>query len=185
MGYTVNGLELIRLTATSWPDGHDLFDVLVRPMGPVLDLNSRYSGVYPEDMAAAPPWTPDTPSTPARLHIVESPAAARSLLFSHLCPNTPLIGHGLENDLNATRIIHPTVIDTALLFPHKAGLPWRNSLKMLAQTLLNRRIQVTGSTSKAGHDSREDANAAGELVKYALKVKHDKSRLAQKLNATC
>lgn len=138
MGYTVYGLELIRLTATSWPSGKELFDVLVKPIGEVLDLNSRYSGVWPIDMADALPWTaqPHDDSingghsdTTRKLRIVSSPEVARALLFSHISRNTPIIGHGLENDLNATRIIHPTIADTALLFPHKAGLPFRNGLR--------------------------------------------------------
>ncbi|RKF71332.1 RNA exonuclease 3 [Golovinomyces cichoracearum] len=193
MGYTVHGLELIRLTATSWTDGKDLFDILVRPLGPILDLNSRYSGVYPEDMASALPWGSDTKinkdKNNSKLPIVSSPAAARSLLFSYLSPKTPLIGHGLENDLNAVRIIHPTVIDTALLFPHKLGLPYRNSLKALAFKYLKRVIQKeekSGSNSenkdiRLGHDSREDAIAAGDLVKYAIKASRDKLRRMDQL----
>lgn len=189
MGYTVHGLELIRLTATSWTDGKDLFDILVRPVGPILDLNSRFSGVYPEDMASALPWSPDTnmnnDKKNSKFSIVSSPAAARSLLFSYLSPKTPLIGHGLENDLNAVRIIHPTVVDTALLFPHRMGLPYRNSLKALAFKYLKRVIQKQEETGmsnsqnkdvRLGHDSREDANAAGDLVKYAIKASRDKLR---------
>jgi RNA exonuclease 1 len=172
MGYTVYGLELIRLTATSWPDGESLFDVLVRPIGPILDLNSRYSGVWPKHMAEALPWSASVPKetddTNRRLRIVDSPAAARAILFSYLSPATPLIGHGLENDLNATRILHPTIIDTALLFPHKAGLPYRNGLKMLMHTHLNKHIQVVVDGKMDGHDSKEDANAAGDLVRFAL-----------------
>jgi RNA exonuclease 1 len=173
MGYTVHGLELIRLTATSWPNGDELFDVLVRPIGEILDLNSRYSGVWPQHMAGALPFEsnsrPDRPTDEKRkLRIVPSPAAARYLLFSHLSPQTPLIGHGLENDLNAVRIIHPTIIDTALLFPHKAGLPYRNGLKNLMYTHLNRHIQVVVDGKMDGHDSKEDANAAGMLVRYKL-----------------
>ncbi|KAJ8126624.1 hypothetical protein O1611_g7014 [Lasiodiplodia mahajangana] len=53
MGYTVYGLELIRLTVVSWPAGDMLLDILVQPLGEVLDLNTRYSGVRPEDMASA------------------------------------------------------------------------------------------------------------------------------------
>ncbi|KHJ36474.1 putative rna exonuclease 3 [Erysiphe necator] len=187
MGYTVNGLELIRLTAISWPSGQDLFDVLVRPMGPILDLNSRFSGVYPEHMANALPWTPNqslpkNSKSPHALPILSSVVEARSLLFSYLSSSTPLIGHGLENDLNAMRIIHPTIIDTAFLFPHKLGLPYRNSLKLLARKYLNRNIQDAGnnnsgeesSNSLAGHDSKEDAFAAGELVKYVLKTRKEK-----------
>ena len=191
MGYTVHGLELIRLTATCWPNGEELFDVLVRPVGEIMDLNSRFSGVWPKDYAEAKPWdgppplcTPPSPpptgATPSsnssqalarikrQLRIVSSPTEARNLLFSFLSPQTPLIGHGLENDLNATRIIHPTVIDTALLFPHKAGLPYRNGLKALMLQHLNKHVQVVVDGKMEGHDSMEDANAAGELVRFAL-----------------
>ncbi|RDL39173.1 Exonuclease [Venustampulla echinocandica] len=176
MGYTVYGLDLIRLTATSYPSGDELFDVLVRPVGEILDLNSRYSGVWPKDMAEALPHSPSSQpsivstetSEKKSLRIVDSLAAARSLLMSHLSPSTPIIGHGLENDLNATRLVHPTIIDTALLFPHRAGLPYRNALKMLMQTHLNRNIQVVVDGKMEGHDSKEDANAAGMLVKWKI-----------------
>jgi hypothetical protein len=178
MGYTVYGLELIRLTATSWPDGEPLFDVLVRPIGPILDLNSRYSGVWPKHMAEALPWSVSAPDDKnGKLRIVESPAAARTLLHSYLSPATPLIGHGLENDLNATRMIHPIIIDTALLFPHKAGLPYRNGLKMLMLTHLNRHIQVVVDGKMDGHDSKEDANAAGDLVRFALAKEWSKMQM--------
>ena len=177
MGYTTLGLELIRLTATSWPSGNPLIDVLVRPMGEVLDLNSRFSGVWPKDFANAPPYDP--PSYPSHqdtsassplpsaspLPIVPSPFAARALLFTHLHLSTPLIGHALENDLNAARIIHPSIIDTVLLYPHPRGLPLRSGLKALMKNQLDRDIQMGGAE---GHDSGEDARAAGDLVR--LKV---------------
>jgi RNA exonuclease 1 len=187
MGYTVYGLELIRLTATAWPCRGELLDVLVRPVGEVLDLNSRFSGVWPQQMADAVLWTPgvDSPSAlhqpdqngsaQTRLRIVDSPAAARSLLCQHLSPQTPLIGHGLENDLNAVRLIHPTLIDTALLFPHQAGLPYRNGLKSLMFNLLNRHIQVVVDGKMDGHDSKEDARAAGDLVR--LKISKEWQRM--------
>ncbi|KAL1842163.1 hypothetical protein VTJ49DRAFT_5936 [Mycothermus thermophilus] len=206
MGYTVRGLELIRLTATSWPDGKELLDVLVRPVGEILDLNSRYSGVWPEDIINAEPWSPPETSTenssssssssssngsgnettnstaetcpetgrkPRKtMKIVPSPMAARDLLFSLLSPETPLIGHGLENDLNAVRIIHPTLVDTILLFPHRRGLPMRHGLKMLMETRLNRAIQVEDAEDDpTGHDSAEDARAAGELVRLKVMEK--------------
>ncbi len=250
MGYTVRGMELIRLTATSWPDGKELLDVLVRPVGEILDLNSKYSGVWPEDIVSAEPWseevsiqtekstpaeqagipakevdipaentgTPakevDTPAentgTPAKevdipaknagtpvektvtaaeidkqkqeegatkdadtekrkkMKIVSSPTVARDLLFSLLAPETPLMGHGLENDLNATRIIHPTLVDTILLYPHRRGLPMRHGLRMLMEVHLNKAIQVEVEGKPMGHDSAEDARAAGELVRLQV-----------------
>ncbi|CAG9992668.1 unnamed protein product [Clonostachys byssicola] len=187
MGYTVHGLELIRLTAVDWPSGNELLDILVRPLGDILDLNSRFSGVWPEDMARAKSWSPtddlsmlfksgseggsedgEVRSRKTDLKIVSSPEVARGLLFSLISPETPLIGHGIENDLNAVRIVHPTVIDTVLLFPHKAGLPYRHGLKMLMEQQLNRKIQQETGEKMLGHDSAEDARAAGELVRLRV-----------------
>jgi len=135
-------------------------------------------------MTEAIPWDPSSEILPPtnnaasaekrNLRIVSSPAAARALLCSYLSPRTPLIGHGLENDLNATRLIHPTIIDTALLFPHKAGLPYRNGLKALMHTHLNRQIQVVVAGKIVGHDSKEDANAAGDLVRFQLSREWEK-----------
>ena len=174
MGYTTFGMELIRLTATSWSNGEELLDILVRPLGEVLDLNSQFSGVWPKDFSEALPLDPNSGDTDqcsrgtesrSRLRLVGSPAMARDMLFKLLTPETPLIGHALDNDLNATRIIHPSIVDSVLLYPHPRGLPVRYGLKMLTKRHLNRDIQMGGAN---GHDSKEDARAAGELVR--LKV---------------
>ena len=173
MGYTTMGLELIRLTATSWPTGEELLDVLVRPLGAVLDLNSRFSGVFPQDYVDAIPCDSnkvadkDVPDADGktRLRLVDSPFTARTILFSLINPSTPLIGHALDNDLNATRVIHPSIVDSVLLYPHPRGLPLRFGLKVLMKKHLDRDIQTGGAQ---GHDSKEDARAAGDLVR--LKV---------------
>jgi hypothetical protein len=195
MCYTVNGLELVRLTATAWPSGQELLDTLVLPVGQILDLNSRFSGVWPDDLAKAVPWSekdtarlrtpiqtpkkspnPQSPRKDQPMRVVGSPQVARDLLFSLITPETPLIGHGLENDLNSVRIIHPTIIDTVLLHPHKHGLPFRYGLKMLMDTLLNRKIQVETDGKIQGHDSAEDARAAGELVLLKVMEKWQEMR---------
>ena len=177
MGYTTQGLELIRLTATTWPDGEELLDVLVRPIGEVLDLNSRFSGVWPVDYSNSVPYSADSTNTKVsqdkqgserRLPLVNSPHEARELLLAYLTTTTPLVGHAIENDLNSTRIIHPTIIDTVLLYPHPRGLPIRHGLKMLVKKYLNKDIQMGGDK---GHDSKEDARAAGELVRLKVMEK--------------
>ncbi|KAH0530888.1 hypothetical protein TsFJ059_005463 [Trichoderma semiorbis] len=186
MCYTVHGLELVRLTATSWPTGEDLLDVLVQPLGEILDLNSRFSGVWPDDLAAAESWSVNDDLKPAKdgnetgsedgelkakkkkLKIVSSPEVARDLLFSLISPTTPLIGHGLENDLNSVRIVHPTIIDSVLLYPHKMGLPYRHGLKTLMNVHMNRKIQQDTGPKMLGHDSGEDARAAGDLVRLRV-----------------
>jgi hypothetical protein len=95
----------------------------------------------------------------------------------------PLLGHGLENDLRALRLCHPTVVDSALVFAHPRGLPIRFRLRALALEKLGWAIQGPGSgavgagtrleggkdAAAAGHDSLEDALAAGELIRWRMK----------------
>lgn len=176
MGYTTHGLELMRLTAISWPQHKPLVDVLVRPIGHVLDVNTRFSGITKEQFLNAKPYDPADPK-PRRndLRIVESPYVARDLFLLHVTTTTPVLGHALENDLNTLRIIHPNIIDTVLLFPHKRGLPLRLGLRALAKEKLDIDIQQAGA---AGHDSFEDARTTGELIRFKVaekwrQLKHD------------
>ncbi len=184
MGYTTLGLELVRLTAVSWPQNQQLLDVLVRPLGEVVDYNTRFSGVSQAHYSRALPYGAEKPEQDdstsedgeleqESLRVVESPMAARKLLFELLTPETPLIGHAIDNDLNTCRVIHPTIVDTVLLFPHPRGLPIRYGLKMLTSKYLERNIQTGGAL---GHDSKEDAIATGELVRFKVgeKWKHMK-----------
>lgn len=195
MGYTCYGLELIRVTAVSWPQGDPLLDVLVRPLGQVLDFNTRFSGISSElfvnaeelnvmdwitKMSKKAPMEDEdhdpslTQKPEQKLKIVSSPALARTLLTSLLSPDTPLIGHAIDNDLNVIRLVHPTIVDTVLLFPHFRGLPYRFGLKQLSSQYLQRNIQIAGA---AGHDSLEDAKATGDLVRVKVKREWDKMRL--------
>lgn len=185
MAYTTLGMELIRLTAVSWPTHTELIDVLVRPQGEILDLNTRFSGISKElfssalPFGAGPPDRADNTSEdgelePEPMYMVESPEAARELLFKFLTPETALIGHAIDNDLNVCRIIHPFIVDTVLLYPHPKGLPIRYSLKMLANRHLGRAIQSGG---ELGHDSKEDAIATGDLVREKVRQKWNNLRL--------
>jgi len=75
---------------------------------------------------------------------------------------TYLIGHGLENDLFALKIIHKNVLDSALLFPKGCGAKFK--LKELAHKYLGRHIQ----DPKKGHNPVEDALAALNLIQLKL-----------------
>ncbi|KAJ6262688.1 hypothetical protein Dda_1244 [Drechslerella dactyloides] len=174
MAYTTEGFEIIRLTATRFPTYETIIDVLVQPFGEVLDLNTRFSGVTPEQWDAAPFYkvgaqtaSPAEKPTdkPTDLQKVLNPMYARDLLFEYIDASTILIGHSLENDLKCMRIIHPRVVDTAILYPRR-NMPARYSLKWLVKNHLGRYIQAT-DTGK-GHDSKEDANEAGNLVRKKL-----------------
>lgn len=81
-----------------------------------------------------------------------------------ITPHTILLGHSLECDLNVLRIRHPLCIDTALIYKHPRGPPFKPGLKWLAQKWLQRDIQV----GENGHDSEEDALACVDLLKMKL-----------------
>ena len=65
--------------------------------------------------------------------------------------DTILIGHSIDSDLRALRMVHGRVIDTSHLYPHPRGPPFKHSLKTLAKEYLSEDIQAGDGTS--GHDS--------------------------------
>ncbi|KAL0088419.1 ribonuclease H-like domain-containing protein [Phycomyces blakesleeanus] len=153
MGYTTAGMELIRLTVVG-EQSKILIDEIVLPSHMIIDLNTRYSGI--KTLAGVK-------------HNLES---IRAELFKYIDSNTILLGHGLENDMNALRLIHPNIIDTAALFPHPHGLPYRYGLRALSTRHLSKFIQE-GSD---GHDSFEDAQTCMELLEVFLKNKSKQTR---------
>lgn len=74
-----------------------------------------------------------------------------------------MIGHALDNDLKTLRIIHHQCVDTAILFPHRAGPPYRRALRDLVREHLGIMIQRGGA---AGHSSVEDSIATLNLVRW-------------------
>jgi RNA exonuclease 1 len=78
--------------------------------------------------------------------------------------HTILLGHSLECDLKALQIKHPLCIDTALLYKHPRGAPYKPALKWLAQKWLGREIQ----NQAGGHDSEEDARTCVDLLKLKI-----------------
>ncbi|KRT80926.1 hypothetical protein AMK59_5062 [Oryctes borbonicus] len=148
MCYTTKGLELTRVTIID-PDCKTVYESLVKPLNPIIDYNTQFSGITKDQM--------DRTST----NILQVQAN-----ILHLCNSkTILIGHSLESDMKALKIIHGCVIDTAILFPHRLGLPHKRALRALASEYLNKIIQ----SNVAGHDSAEDAITCMELVIWKLK----------------
>ncbi|KAK6514384.1 RNA exonuclease 3 [Arthrobotrys conoides] len=168
MAFTTKGFEVIRLTATRFPTYEPIVDILVQPYGEILDLNTRFSGVTQEQFDTALPYSSSSlpnKDDPKILLRASSPLEARDILFTHIDSSTIIIGHSLDNDLKCMRIIHPRVVDTALLYRHRApGM--RFSLKHLVRVHLGRYIQ--SNENAEGHDSMEDANEAGNLVRKKI-----------------
>lgn len=68
----------------------------------------------------------------------------QAVLLSMFSAKTILIGHSLESDLKALKLIHSVVVDTSVLFPHKMGPPKKRALKTLCIDHLKRIIQESG-----------------------------------------
>ncbi|KAG5360457.1 RNA exonuclease 3 [Yarrowia sp. B02] len=153
MLYTTLGMELCRVTCIDYT-GKKTLDRVVRPTGRILDFNTRFSGISDLDEQIITETGERGPSV--------SFEEAHKLIFALVSPSTILVGHGLENDLIAMRLIHDRIIDTSILYPD-FNPKYKTALKTLALKYLKRTIQ-TGE-----HDSMEDALAALDVVKYHLK----------------
>jgi len=147
MCYTGRGLEVCKVSVISI-DGCLVYETLVKPDHTVIDYNTRFSGLNEKDLE----------------NTRKSLCDVRSDLLLLIHAESILIGHGLENDLRALSLLHSNVIDTAVLFPHHHGFPFRRSLKSLTAMYLQRDIQ----TGDGGHDSLEDAHACAELVLWKV-----------------
>lgn len=69
----------------------------------------------------------------------------QAILMSMFHSKTILVGHSLDSDLKALKLIHNVVIDTSVLFPHKMGPPKKRALKTLCIENLKRIIQENGN----------------------------------------
>ncbi|EMP27564.1 RNA exonuclease 1 like protein [Chelonia mydas] len=148
MCYTKQGLELTRVTVIN-SDLKVVYDTFVKPDNKVVDYNTRFSGVTEEDLANASITLRDV----------------QAVLLNMFSTDTILIGHSLESDLFALKLIHSTVVDTAVVFPHRLGLPYKRALRTLMADYLKRIIQ----DNVEGHDSSEDASACMELMIWKIK----------------
>jgi len=191
MIYTTGGMRVARVSVVDG-NGKEVFDKCVKmdegvhvmlvfsPPPPALvltisrayrDFNTRFSGI-----------TPEMYSTSALQPLVDIRRSLDELISSE----TILIGHALENDLKTLRMIHFRNVDTAVIFRHPAGPPFRRALRDLYVSILptmeyilgmcglihscrvrehlGRTIQTGGAN--VGHSSVEDSIATLDLVKW-------------------
>ncbi|XP_073956289.1 exonuclease GOR-like [Choristoneura fumiferana] len=143
MIYTTAGMELASIAIID-VNGNAVYQTFVRPEEKILDCNTMFSGIRPEDVLCADKSLKDVQSD----------------ILKFVGSDTILVGHSLDNDLRALKFIHGTVIDTSALYPDRRGLPFRRALRDLTKEYLGREIQQ----GQEGHAPVEDARAALELA---------------------
>uniref|UniRef100_T1JBB2 C3H1-type domain-containing protein n=1 Tax=Strigamia maritima TaxID=126957 RepID=T1JBB2_STRMM len=144
MSYTVQGSELTRITVIDW-QSKPVYETLVKPDNPIVDYNTKFSGITENDMEGVTTTLRDV----------------QAVLLNKFSNKTILIGHSLESDFQALKFIHDTVVDTSVVFPHRLGPPYKRALRNLMADYLNKIIQ-----NMDGHDSQEDAVACMELMLF-------------------
>ncbi|KAJ6515799.1 Rexo1 protein [Mycena sanguinolenta] len=152
MVYTTGGMRVARVSVVDGA-GEEVLDELVRMDDGVeiIDFNTRFSGITSADYHA---------------NAVRPLAAIRATLDTLINRDTVLIGHAIDNDLNTLRIVHDVVVDTAVIFRHSAGPPYRKALRDLAREHLGITIQSGGGS--VGHSSVEDSIATLDLVRWLI-----------------
>ncbi|EAT45130.1 AAEL003572-PA [Aedes aegypti] len=148
MCYTTGGLELTRVTVVDINE-KTVYDALVKPTNKVIDYNTRFSGITEQMLK----------NTTTNLHNVQA------VLLSMFNSETILVGHSLESDFKALKLIHDVVVDTSVLYPHKMGPPKKRALKTLCIENLKKIIQENDN----GHDSAEDSVVCIQLIKHYLR----------------
>ncbi|XP_023213888.1 putative exonuclease GOR, partial [Centruroides sculpturatus] len=108
MCYTKFGMEINKIILLSF-DGSLIYETNVLPQSPVLGHKKKCSEMMGKLLV---PFT-----------------QMRRSLLSFINKDTIIIGHGLENDLKALRLIHEKIVDTSIIFPDRRGFPYRPSLK--------------------------------------------------------
>uniref|UniRef100_A0A674JI63 RNA exonuclease 5 n=1 Tax=Terrapene triunguis TaxID=2587831 RepID=A0A674JI63_9SAUR len=170
MCLTEKGNEVTRVSLVD-AKGRCIMDELIKPETQILNYLTRYSGITRKILL------------PVKTKLPEIHDKLKKLLPR----DAVLVGHSLNVDLHALQMIHPSVIDTSLLFARHKGR--RFKLKFLAKAVLGKEIQCE---NKVGHDPTEDAEAALELLQYFIDqgprkvfdIYHDSVSFLDHLNAT-
>ena len=88
MCYTTEGGEALRVTVVS-SECKTVYDTLIKPINPVLDYNTRFSGTTEYDLRYCTTTIKDV----------------QTKLLDMFSEKTILIGHSLDGDLRALRVI--------------------------------------------------------------------------------
>ncbi|KAJ5753466.1 uncharacterized protein N7511_007619 [Penicillium nucicola] len=155
--------EMAYITAIDFLTGDVLLDHYVKPEKNVVSWDTRYSGVTPYAMDKAV----------RKGQAIMGWVRAREQVWRFVGPETVLIGHSLNNDLDMLGIVHPRIVDSSILtseavfnelLPAQAlSRTW--SLKTLTNELAGYEIQA----GKKGHDAYEDTMATRDVLIWCIR----------------
>lgn len=107
-----------------------VYEALVKPRNPIIDYNTKFSGIKEGDLVGVTTTILDV----------------QKRLLDLFAADTILMGHSLDSDFKALKLIHMTVIDTAEVFPHKRGLPFKRALRTIVAEVMHQIIQNEGKS---------------------------------------
>lgn len=169
MIYTKSGPQVARLSVLD-KSGNMILDQLFKPTEEVVDYKTKFSGLTEEILS----------------EVTATPDQAVEYLSKVASKNTIIIGHSLENDFRSLKLIHLRCIDTAVLFPNEQNKNKKPSLSFIYKKYINKPFRAA---QDEGHDSTEDAGAALELVKLAMKESissvEEKPKMPEFLDEMC
>ncbi|XP_065224759.1 RNA exonuclease 5 isoform X2 [Planococcus citri] len=139
--------ELARVTIVN-EKSEVVYESLVKPYNKITDHLTKFSGITEEMLR----------NVDKRLEDVQND------IINLLPADAILVGHSLNIDLHALKIMHPYVIDTSVIY-NISGERWRKpKLQTLAWEFLKLQIQ----RGNKGHDSAEDSISSLKLVQLKL-----------------
>uniref|UniRef100_A0A182R8S3 Exonuclease domain-containing protein n=1 Tax=Anopheles funestus TaxID=62324 RepID=A0A182R8S3_ANOFN len=128
--------------------GHIVYNTLVKPAEKIVDYRTQFSGITEEKLR----------------NVSTTLADVQRDLRQLLPPDAILVGHSMNNDLDALEMLHPYAIDTTLIYNVTGNPVHKQKLRILTKKFLHQDIQ----TGPEGHCSLEDSDATLKLVKLKL-----------------
>lgn len=149
--------EVIKVSAVDFLSGATLLNTLVLPTAKVKRWKTEITGITDRMMIEAR----------ARGQTVRGWAEARFQLWQHIDASTILVGQSLHHDLEVLGMLHPQIVDSAILAAKAINLPSAKTfgLKKMCKEMLKVDIQCI---NQGIHDCLEDALASRELVLHFI-----------------
>lgn len=149
--------EVIFLCVSDYLTGAIILNRYVNPNEKITQMRSSIHGITKSTLSTAT----------SQGQALSGWQSARSELLKYIDANTILVGHALDHDLNALRMIHHRVVDSGILSRNAVGVrrvQW--GLQALCPELLGYEIR---KNQGGVHDCLEDVLATREVVLFCTR----------------